>query len=758
MPTSLARTRFGSRVLIAAPSLIVGVIIGSLVAGPGLLTRHEAAAEPGGPPSLTDGADGNAPRLSSGAMWHPWSPGPGELGSNPMAFTADHLIGDRTAKKVFVTFMRNEDTPTAELRNTSAVADDNGRVFKPYNGPSTTFGMTATTRLHDGSILSATFVPLPLSGEHRIGFGMAASTDLGTSWTSWTAPLIENKWKLNWYRVHRDLMELPDGTLLLGGYGNGTIDGVTKEYSLIFQSTDGGKTFTQRSAVNAGSSFSTNEMGFTRTGDGRLIAMMRGTEPNPRPPAMPITQSFSDDDGRTWGPVKRYLPPPGMPDNGVMPQPMLQPNGQLLMTYGRPDNNVVVSRDGTGKTWDDGSVIYSRYPGEGALRRWMGSSGNMDIAQLNASTSLAFGDTCHAIWLCREYGHDNKVWTKIVDAKGPGVGKIDLTTKVADDIVGLSGTVVAPDERFPEQRLKAMVDGSSEYRAAARLKNSSPVTIKLDRNYNLNRVGLMMDQGRRNSAVVQVSTDNKSWSKPVVETGARTDWAMQYSDIDPSAARYVRITPGSEAPLTAITEIELYADDTMTFENDAVTSTPRDVRDTRYAYVADEGAIPGYDHSRARMVLVDADQSARAEATFVQKAPAGDQHAAFGFEGYGYGTGAIWEVLGKDANGEVKVAYRLLFSGDSPNGAMKLRYWDGDAWQDAGSVGPFIPNKVWMGVTIDSDADGATVRLNGEKLATVTHRLNDVSTFTGLRAQTGMDPVDVGNMEHSYDDVVIAPR
>ncbi len=691
-------------------------------------------------------------------MWYPWAPGPGELGANPQAFSIDHVVDGRRVKKVVTSWARNEDTSTATLNNGAAVAEEDGQVFAPYTALPPQFTMVGTTRLRDGSVLSASFVPTTAPAPNRIGLPMARSTDLARSWTKWTAPLIENKWRLSWYRVHRDLVELPDGTILMGGYGHGTINGVTKGYSLVFESTDGGQTFRQRSAVNAGSTFCTNELGMARTGDGRLIAVMRGCESVPRPPAMPLTVAFSDDDGMTWEQPKPYVPPADMPNNGIMPKLVLQPNGQLLMSYGRPDNNVVVSLDGTGRTWDTGETIYSRHPGADPLRRWMGSSGNMDLVQLDSSSSLAFGDTCHNIWWCREYGHDNKIWTRKVDAVGPGVGRLDLATKVRDGIVKLTGKVVPADDRFAEQRIEGAVDGSSEYRAAARLAEPQRLTVELDRVYTLERIGLMMARGEANSATIQVSENGRSWGVPVVRTGVRTDYAMRYDDIDPVRAKYVRISPADGAPLTAVTELELFAKDLLTFENDPFNGTPRTLKDTRYAHVTDaDKIIPGFDHSTSHMVLVDADQAARASATFPANTPARSQHLSFGYEGWGYGTGAIWDIRGIDENGDEVTAVRLHFAPDSANNRMKVRAWNGTSWVEVGTAGPFIPNKQWMSITIESTTTETTVSLNGTIMGSTSERLAEVDRFIGFRAETGLDPVDVGNMEHAYDDVQIVP-
>ncbi|NNG36791.1 exo-alpha-sialidase [Nakamurella aerolata] len=732
-----------------------GAAVGLLAAQGGGATGTVAGPAMAAAPELANGKDPNATVLSGGAQWWIWSPGPGELGANPQAFSFDQVVNGKSVKRVGVGIVRNEDTPDASLATKYLISENSGQIFNDYSGLPSNFSMVAPYRLRNGDVLSSNFVPTA-NGDGTDGFAMFRSSDVGKTWTEYRAKIVEDKWQFGWYRIHRDMLELDDGTLLLGAYGNGTVNGVRKGYSLILQSTDGGKTWTQRSAVNGGTSYSTNELGFGRTSDGKLVALMRGDEPAPRPPAMPLTQAFSDDDGKTWRDVKPYVPPAGFPNNGIMPKPMLMPNGQLLLTYGRPDNNVVVSRDGTGRTWDEGNMLYSRYPGEDPLRRWMGSSGNMDIVQRTNSTALAFGDRCHNVWMCREYSHDNAVWAKVVDAKGPNIGKIDLITKANEGVVKVSGSVAAADARFPEQRLQGAIDGSGEYRAAARFSDRAAaargLTVELDKAYPINRFGLMMGKGEPGAAKVQFSMDGKTWGRPV-RTGMRTDYAMRYNDFAPQQAKFVRITGDGTTPLTAVTELELYAAGTYTFENDAVGSIPRGLKDTRYALTADVGNVPYYQHSKTRLALQDNDQTARAQATIPNPTPGATQQISFGYEGWGYGSGAIWEILGKDASGKEVVADRLLFAPVYNPNRHVVKQWDGAAWQVIGEAGPFVPNKGWMTITLNSTGQGTTITKDGTTMGTSSKRLAQVTQFTGLRVFTGEKPEDVGNMEHSYDDI-----
>ena len=108
-------TRGPSRFRIAGTAVLV-------VAAVTLLSANGGAAVPATSP-FADGPAADANVLHLGAEWSPWSPGPGELGANPMAFAIDQVVDGRTVKKVISSWARNEDSSAAPLRtNASAWA------------------------------------------------------------------------------------------------------------------------------------------------------------------------------------------------------------------------------------------------------------------------------------------------------------------------------------------------------------------------------------------------------------------------------------------------------------------------------------------------------------------------------------------------------------------------------------------------------------------------------------------------------------
>lgn len=708
-------------------------------------------AGPGGSGnSISAGTDPDVNLLSLGAQWWPYSPGPGQLGAAPQVFAFDHVVDGRRTKESLMTIGRNEDSGTAVLHSEMKVAKDNALEFRDYDKLPDGFNWASAGHLSDGSLMALLFVPVAAPAPNRLGISVAVSTDQGASWARHLAPIVENKWKMDWYRVTRDTLQLPDGTILQGVYGSGTVNGVAGQYSMILQSTDDGKSFSQRSLVNTDGA--SNEMALSRTSDGRLIAITRTAEGSGQP-TQPMKQAYSGDDGMTWTPQQVFTPPEGLPSEGIMPQLVLQANGVLMLTYGRPDNNIAVSWDGSGSSWNDGKVVFANYIRTTERGRSMGSSGNTALTAAQANYSMNYGDICHNIWSCREHGQLTGIWAQRVDAVTAGKGKLDLATGVADGVMKLSGTVVAADPTFAEQRLQGAVDGSSDYRAAARFTEGAKkvVTVTLDRVYTLNKIGLMLDRGVSNSAKVQLSVDGRNWSAPVIRQRDVKDYSVRYTDIDPTEAKYVRVSNIGSQPFTALNELELYAANMWTFENDAVNVSPRGTTDTLHAFTADT-IMPGQ-HSQRRAILVDMDPDTRATMTFPVPILAKGLHLDFGYTGEGYGSGAIWELTGKDAAGAAATPWRFLFkpAGDG----FSLSSWDGATWQTVGTFPTFTPNYQWIPVVINANSTQAAVTVHGKTVVTKVTAAK-AATLNGFRPSTGLMISDQ-NMEHSYDNVQISP-
>lgn len=712
-------------------------------------TPNQTAGPGGGGNTVSSGADPNAEALSLGAQWWPYSAGPGQLGAIPQAISVDQVVDDRRTKKMFMMVTRNEDTSNAVLRNTMKVAEDNGLEFTDYDKLPEGFNWASSGRLRDGSIKLVKFVPGPAAAPNKATIPIASSTDLGNSWSVVNSTVREDKWKFDWYRVTHGLMELGDGTLLQPVYAGGSMNGKQGYFIVVLQSSDQGRSWTQRSLMNTDGD--SGELAIARTTDGRLLAVTRSNEGSGNQ-TRPMKQTWSTDDGLTWGPQQTFVPPKGLPSEGILPELTLQANGAMLLSYGRPNNNVAVSWDGTGEKWQDGKVVFDNHIRDTHRGDSMGSSGNTSIVSAESNSSINFGDICHNIWSCREHGQQNGAWANRIDAVTAGKGKLDLATRVREGGVKITGAVVPGDSRYAEQRLAGAVDGSNEYRAAARFPDGADrtVTLELDQTYQLDKIGLMLDRGVPNSAQVEVSLDGEKWTK-VVDQVDSTDYAIRQHPIDPTPARWVRVTGVDGKPFTALNELELFAADTWTFDNDAVNATPRGTVDTLHAFTADT-VMPGR-HSQRRAILVDMDPDTRGVMTFPTKEASGID-LSFGFAGAGYGSGAIWEIPGKDAKGAPAPGWKFLFRAAPGGAGFALSAWDGVAWKDVGTFPEFTPNYQWIDVKLGVDANQAAMTVHGRTLTTGV-KAGSAQTFDAFRPSTGLDVADQ-NMEHSYDEVRIA--
>lgn len=711
--------------------VVAGLLTAVLVTGGP--APHTVTAAP-----MTPGARSDAYVVAPGAEWNVHSPGPGYLAAFPQAFATDTVVDGVTRRKVIVSWAENRDSASVESIDGMAVSDNEARTFARHDERLIAISMA---RLDDGSLFAAEFLPTTDSAG-ALALRIARSTDLGRTWTRSTAKLIQDKITFRSLRVHRGILQLTDGTLLMPAYGSATGD--PKGRTALLQSTDRGQTWTIRNAaiMPPTATLGTNEMAMSRTSDGRLIGFLRGDG------ASSLYQTYSDDDGVTWSPPTVIEAPAGAPRGWVDPGVVLQPNGMLVLTYGRPDNTVLVSRDGTGRSWDDHRTIFANAPRDSQPARFHGSSGNTAIVSVGPNQSVVFGDACANIWGCKEYGQLHRVWARVIDAVTPGTGKIDLTTKVRSGTVRLSGDVAAGDPAFPELRIQGAVDGSTERYSAARVEEGGSLIMELDRAYTLDKIGLMLDYGKASAADVQVSLDGKSWQQPVIKVRDTVDYALRYHDLEPTRAKYVKIN--AVAGDVAVTELELYSANTFTFENDPVNAPPRGFTNTRYAWTADT-IMAGAD-SKRRLTLVDLDPAAVATATLPAPAAAA-QHVGFSYAASQYGSGVVFSVRGQTADGAEVTAWQFWLAPDGA-GRMRVRARTSGGWQDLGTT-PLPPNEQWMPVVIDTTADEARVSVNGVAFAPTTHRWNAAAHYTGITFSSWSD--QAANMQHEFDDIEVTP-
>ena len=126
-----------------------------------------------------------------------------------------------------------------------------------------------------------------------------------------------------------------------------------------------------------------------RATNGDLVVVMRQSAPvnpnvcNGARQGAALVISRSSNEGASWTPA-RPLVGAGLDVRNVSsadPDLMRMPGGQLILSYGRPGNKILVSTDGNGATW-----------GNLTLTRAGISSGYTSLVVLTKTTALQVGD------------------------------------------------------------------------------------------------------------------------------------------------------------------------------------------------------------------------------------------------------------------------------------------------------------------------------------------------------------------------------
>lgn len=721
---------------------IAAVVLGVL--GAVALTAPDGVAAP--PPATpTDGAPADGYRISQQPTSTVFEPAAGVIAGNGFADSYDSVdTHGKHTKSVLLSWQSNEDLADVDSERTLIRSDDGGHTFPSGHSE----GISGFYRkLRNGDVLGVEFIPSKVIDAHRVELLQKRSTDGGRTWKTehpifTTDKTFDPDHFNRGIRVHRDILEDSRGNLLLGYYTYNKGD--TAGSAGVAVSRDHGKTWQSHSTVFQGAGDRTfNETGISWASNGDLVAVVRSHVGST---LSELYTARSTDQGRTWSaPVPLNLTTASgepAPKTGVMPVLDLLPNGMMTLTFGRPDNWVAISPDGLGRSFEQAQVTYQNYPEQniGDYQRWHGSSGNGAHAIVGPNKILQVGDNCAPSWGCPAvdtgFQVDNKyrVWKKFIDVLSPGVGKIDLAGKQRAGTVSVDTNLTSTNKATPEMGPVGAIDGSTEWASSAvgpRSGAPGSYTVTLDRVHRLTKAGLSLHPGLPSSAIVEVSPDNRTWTK-VVETGSITSHALKYFDLDKVPAKYVRVTvddPNAKATGVMLNELELYSTNDS-FENDAVDAPPRGYTNTLGATVTDVDTN-GDGHA---LRLVDAWTDKLGQATWTS--PASErQGLSFRYTSLGYARTLGFTVNGTTADGATVPAYQLAQLSDGAIG-----WHDGKEWQKIAPAGS-APQKTWHQVHVSATLTGAEVSLDGKVLATVKPTTPGVTALTGHRfGTTGTAP------------------
>ncbi|RKR91904.1 F5/8 type C domain-containing protein [Micromonospora pisi] len=664
----------------------------------------------------------------SGELGTVWDPPENPQVAMPGVTGVDIVRPDGTpSRKVMVQFAENLDLGGVTPVNGRVSSTDGGATF-----PAGSYDQKPTgTRLRDGSLLGVDFKPLSGVGTDTVTVQVHRSYDEGATWTTTPsvfrlgATLVPTALP----RTHGRVVELSDGTLLMSVYGSFTDAAGTR--SQVQASTDGGRTFTRRGViVRSDATHSYPEAAIELLPDGSLLSVVRHHISGEL--ATPVV-TRSVDGGVTWAatqPLSVSFPNGYDPFDdaspallGVSPQLRLMPNGVMLLSSGRPDNWVAMSTNGLGTGWI-GQLTYRNCPQKGY--RLHGSTGNTGVDWVSGNRAVVVGDNCELTWACDEADEgdftidkDNRIWRRYVDVLTPDTGKIDLATKYRLGKVAVGGDLRSAVTGHPRARVDGAFDGSTEYWSSAVRASGSGVAsfvLRLDRQYNLTRVGLSLRNGRQTTGRVYTSLDGVTWSGPVVTALNRTHHALEYFTLPATAAQYVKVEIGPSTNCDSglgsgcafLNELEVYSL-VDSFENDPVNNRPRGWSDIMSGWVTRYGI--GDNDSASALRISDNDGTAQARATW-PATPAPTGTAEFRVNPMALPSRFLITMLGRDASGATTSAYQLAVE---PDGSL-TRWAGGGAWAQIAAAGT-VKVGAWQTIRVTATTSEASIGVDGTTVA-----------------------------------------
>ncbi|KUL29958.1 discoidin domain-containing protein [Actinoplanes awajinensis] len=670
----------------------------------------------------------------------------------PKVSARDEVNADGSPRRtVTATFSEGLDVGSDRTPPGQVTSTDGGLTF-PAASYTHDPGVPVTS-LRDGSLLGIDFIPAAITTSSAT-FGVHRSTDGGLTWTTTPAVVQLGGAVLDGgIRTHGAPLQLGDGTVLVSYYlsfgANHPGGGRAGQHaSYVAASTDGGRSFVTRGTIAYDSTGTHGypEAGIAALPSGKLLAVTRhhlwngATAFNLDTPRW----TTSTDGGATWAALQTLAVsfPNGYDQFddanpkllGIFPQLQLMPNGVMVLSSGRPDNWVAISTNGQGTGWV-GQLTYRNCPTDGY--RSHGSTGNTAVAGVESNRLLQVGDNCDVTWSCPAgdsgYTIDdgNRIWRRYVDVLTPDVGKIDLATKYRLGQVQVTTDLTAAPAAHPRTGPAAAFDGSTDYwSSAVRAAGSGAGTyeLRLDREYQLTRLGLSLRHGLASSATVYASTDGVTWGAPIVTAANRTHLALEYFTLAAVTARYLRVvvdpSASCEAELGAgcvfLNELELYST-VNSFENDPVNNRPRGFTDLSQAWVTRSGV----DGSSRALRLSDSSATAMAKVAW-PAAAAATRTLEFRAEPVALTSGFLVDVLGRTSAGASVVAYHFAVRADG-----SLARYDGSAWRVLTGAG-VVPVGRWSTIRVQATPAAATVAVGGTVVATAV-----APTVTGTTALLG---------------------
>ncbi|MBP2327790.1 hypothetical protein JOF56_008175 [Kibdelosporangium banguiense] len=646
-------------------------------------------------------------------------------------------------------------------QNGQLVSTDGGQTFST----STQQGFEASARLMDGRVIDAQFLGQTSDSLQQRRLVMRYSSNDGATFPATvTAPVNIAPQRFladsaNFYPT--SMIQVPNGPLLMAGYANLQTGGIS---ALLMQSTDAGQSWTLRNTIAQGTSARTySETTIALNSDGDLLAVSRSSTYDN------LWIQRSTDLGENWTGALRAIPEfaadsaGNRPFGRINPRLALLPNGILALVAGRPDNHIALSYDGKGTSWNIKKMFYDNHSKNDPQNLNEGTSGNADFAWTEANRAVLLADSCHAITF--QGAHYNKcTWHNapmsggttefqikrvMADILTADTGKIDLAGKaqLSGDLAAVAG--------HSRTGLRGAVDGSTElWSSAIKQGDSGTFDMALDRQYTLSKVGLSLALGGTQSATVQTKLDAGDAWQDWYTVNNQESQALRYASVTPRKAQYVRVVtgaasycpPGVAAPCSMLNEVELFANDVDSFENDPVNGIPRgysldytvDDQGKGHQGVWVTTATGGSGSSRALFIRDDTSQHRPAVRRVDSSSAVKTVEFRFRPQQWrtaGPASSMLFDLLGTPVNGVRQQAYHFALWSDGT-----IRYYS-NGWKQVGTGRAFDPSTaLWSTIKVRATTTQATVTVNGVTIGTAPRTDGATSNLTGHEFSASSTP------------------
>lgn len=432
-----------------------------------ILVSGSATSEANGL-STTRIAVGPERALVSGLVTANYRSGKASFMQFPFAESFRSASGERAPRVVLVSYSEQFDSRYYPQRLRTVRSVDGGRTFTPL---ASDVPINSMTQLADGSLVAVDFRTTPPTIRARPGQGQRTTSaqplgagskqfqttfwrshDFGATWVQ-RQGTISAVDAYDALFFHRGILAGRDGSLLATTHGY--LHGEHKYRSMLARSTDGGATWRIVSTIAKSPPGwrieGRSEPTMARATNGDLVVVMRQSAPvnpnvcNGSRQGAGLVISRSSNEGASWTPA-RSLVGAGLDVRNVSsadPHLTRMPGGELILSYGRPGNKILVSTNGNGATWGNLTVTKAGT-----------SSGYTSLVALTNTTALQVGD--HGSNWCFRAGsgpHRVGIWAKTIVLSPYLAARTPIPVGVAaadaSDVLGMPPELPDTPQRSP---------------------------------------------------------------------------------------------------------------------------------------------------------------------------------------------------------------------------------------------------------------------------------------------------------------------